>query len=202
MCNKELHLVSDARIEQLPLLIEQLIDSGITTVQLRHKSCDKGVLYQVGMKIKRCLAGSNIHFIINDHIDLAMALDADGVHIGQTDLPWTVARRLLGDKKIIGLSIQSFQDLEKALSADVNYFGVGPIFQTQTKKGVHEIGLNTLSTIISATKTPCIAIGGIQLAHVSELVAIGVSGIAVVSGIFQAKNPKQAALSYHHALSQ
>src|SRR3990167_7581894 len=121
-----IHFVTNNSINNLPELISQTIAGGATHIQLRNKNCDKVILFTIGKKLLTITRPKKIPLIINDHIDLALALDADGVHIGQTDLPYSIARKLLGKNKIIGLSIQTLEQAKQAVNCDADYFGVGP----------------------------------------------------------------------------
>ena len=192
----ELHFITDNRIEGLLDLIAQCVSEGIDVVQFRNKYADKLTCFTVGKKISALLKPKKIPFIINDHIDLALALDADGVHIGQTDLPYFHARKIMGKNKIIGLSIQTIEDAEKSEKFDVDYFGVGPIFQTKTKNDVSAMGLITLKKITETLPKPCIAIGGIEINTVQSVLQHGAKGIAVISGICSAENPVLATQAY------
>lgn len=196
MRNYSLHLVTDSKLENLLDLITEAIDGGVTVVQLRNKHADKLSLYIVGKKILKLLRPKKIPLIINDHIDLALALNADGVHIGQTDLPYHIARKILGKNKIIGLSLQTISHAKIAEKFDVDYFGVGPVFNSMTKTDVAAMGLNTLQEITQLVKKSCIAIGGIEIENVKSVLSHGAHGIAIVSGICASFNPKLAAINY------
>ena len=161
--NHSLHLVTDDRINGLLDLISAAVEGGVTTVQLRNKFSDKLPLYEAGKKILKLLKPKKTPLIINDHVDLAIALDADGVHIGQTDLPYEKVRHMLGKNKIIGLSLQTMQQAMQAIHCDVDYFGVGPIFYTETKTDAIVSGLEILHAISQLIQKPCIAIGGIEI---------------------------------------
>lgn len=196
MHHYQFHLITDDRIINLPEFIVHIIDCGITTVQLRNKNSDKLFLYEIGKKILKITQQKKIPFLINDHVDVALALDADGVHIGQTDLPYHAARKILGKKKIIGLSIQNMEQAKNAIHYDANYFGVGPLFPSRTKSDVSAIGLNNLNDITQILNKPCIAIGGIEIHHVKTILNQGAEGVAVINGVFNADNPRTAALNY------
>src|SRR3990167_231771 len=195
-CNYALHLITDNRIDGLLELIAAAVDGGVTCVQLRNKFADKLPLYEVGKKIQTLLKPKKIPLIIYDHVDLAIALDADGVHIGQTDLPYEKVRHMLGKHKIIGLSLQTIEQAIQAQKYDVDYFGVGPIFYTETKTDAVVSGLTVLKAIAGMMQKACIAIGGIQISNVKPVIAQGAQGIAVVSGICAAENPKLATIHY------
>lgn len=201
MSDFSLHLVTDDHIDTLPDLVSIAIENGATVIQLRNKYADKLPLYEIGKKILAITRSKKIPFIINDHIDLALALDADGVHIGQSDLPYEFARKILGKHKIIGLSIQTLAHAEQAQFCDADYFGVGPIFKTALKSDVFAMGLDTLGKITSILKKPCVAIGGIQTEQVSDVISQGAAGIAVISGICHASDPGLETRKYKHELT-
>lgn len=196
MHNYFLQLVTDDRIDDLPDLISEAISAGVTSIQLRNKHADKLRLYQIGKQISVLLKPKKIPLIINDHIDLALALDADGVHIGQTDLPYAVVRKMLGKNKIIGLSIQTLEQAIKAKKMMVDYFGIGPVFPSSTKTDTSAIGLKALQEITQHLQRPCIAIGGIEIENVQSVLSHGAHGIAVVSGICASSNPKLSISHY------
>lgn len=134
MRDYSLQFITNDRMDNIVERISLAIEGGVTVVQLRHKTANKISLFEVGKKIQKIIRFKKIPFIINDHIDLALALDADGVHIGQTDLPYYCARKLLGKNKIVGLSLQTVEHAKKALHYDADYFGIGPIFATSSKQ--------------------------------------------------------------------
>lgn len=195
-----LHLVTDNRLDNLPEFISSVIDCGITHVQFRNKTQDSNALFEIGKKILKITRAKKIPLIINDYIDLALSLDADGVHIGQTDMPYELVRKKLGANKIIGLTIETVEQMQRCEKWDVNYFGVGSVFATSSKPDANVIGITQLKNIIACTQKPCIAIGGIQIHDVKNILATGAAGIAVVSGICSAKNPLLAATQYAEML--
>lgn len=222
-----LHLVTDNRLDNLPEFISSVIDCGITHVQFRHKPAQvlgarpsgrasegdkkeiprklgpvgRAQLYAIGKKILKITRAKKIPLIINDHVDLALALNADGVHIGQTDMPYELVRKKLGANKIIGLTIETVEQIQRCEKWDVNYFGVGSVFATSSKPDANVIGITQLKNIIACTQKPCIAIGGIQIHDVKNIIVAGAAGIAVVSGICSAENPTLAATQYAQVLN-
>lgn len=201
MHNYSFHLVTDGKLNNLLDLIVEAVDGGVTTVQLRNKHADKLSLYEIGKKILNLLRPKKIPFIINDHIDLALSLNADGVHIGQSDLPYHIARKILGKNKIIGLSLQTISHAKIAEKFDVDYFGVGPVFNSITKTDATAMGLGILQEITQLVQKPCIAIGGIEIENVKSVLSHGAHGIAVVSGICASFNPKLAVINYARELT-
>lgn len=165
--------------------VYEAVERGVTCVQLRsEKEVDKRYWYDAGMMLKALLADYNVPLIVNNHIDVALAIDADGVHIGQNDLPADVARKILGPNKILGLSVGSVYELNQVKLHDVDYVGVGPIFATSTKKNARPaLGIAELQKIVQTRTIPKVAIGGINQSNAGEVLAAGVDGIAVVSAI-------------------
>ncbi len=140
-------------------------------------------------------------FLINDHVDVALALSADGVHLGQDDMPVAMARKLLGDAAVIGSSVHSVTELRQAEEEGATYVAFGPIYRTRTKEDVGPVrGLQQLSALCGASTLPVIAIGGIGPDQVPELLALGVAGIAVVSAVCLDPEPRLAARAFVRAL--
>lgn len=192
----QLHALTDDRYINGENYLDKIIpvlDAGIDVFQLRFKTLHKQLFYKIGKTLKPLLKERNITFIINDHVDIALGLDCDGVHLGQTDLPYPIARSLLGNKKMIGLSISSLEEFASYKDFDCHYFGVGPIFNTQTKiDAATSMGIQSLNKISSETSKPCIAIGGISTSNAKDCIIAGASGIAVCREIFFSNNPFNA----------
>ena len=169
------------------------IKGGVTVVQLREKNCTSLEFFEVGTRIKKITDAKNIPLIVNDRIDIAQAIDAAGVHIGQTDLPCKVARKILGAEKIIGVSVSTVEEAVKAEIDGANYLGVGAMFATNTKTDAKLVTLDTLKKIRAAVKIPIVAIGGINLETVEKIKPAQIDGVAVVSAILAAENPEVAA---------
>jgi thiamine-phosphate pyrophosphorylase len=175
-------------------VIEAAVSGGVTLVQLREKEASTQEFYQEGLNIKDYLEAARIPLIINDRIDVALALDADGVHLGQEDMPVDVARKILGPCKIIGASAFTTQEAVAAESMGADYLGLSPIFVTTTKPElVAEIGLEGISSLKRAVKTPIVGIGSMHQSNVYEAVRAGLDGVAVVSAICSQEDPKAAA---------
>ena len=163
-------------------------ENGVSVVQLRAPQWKKRQWLNAAEQLKTVLAPFNVPLIINDHIDIALAVDADGVHVGQQDLPALAARRLLGPNKIIGLStnnLAQFQDAEAMYAAGViDYVGVGPVYPTGTKKDAAPVlASDEVQAMMARRILPAVAIGGIQLGKAASLISQGLSGVAVVSAI-------------------
>lgn len=164
--------------------------AGVTAVQLREKNLSFNALITLGRQLQSVLKPFNIPLIINDNIDLALELDADGIHLGQSDGSPCDARERLGPQKIIGVSIDSLQNLESANELPIDYVGIGSIFPTQTKSNVKTIwGITGLHQLAPLSKHPIIAIGGINESNASNVFQAGAHGIAVIGAIHQARDP-------------
>ncbi|WP_218813415.1 thiamine phosphate synthase [Rickettsiella endosymbiont of Dermanyssus gallinae] len=173
--------------------LQEVLDHGVTCVQLRMKNQALENILSIAKQLKLLLKARNIPLIINDHIEIAKAIDADGVHIGQQDQSYVWARQQLGYKKIIGVSIQNTQQAEHCQSFDCDYFGVGPIFATTTKTDASPpIGIENLKKITTLLPKPIVAIGGIHADNIHTVLTTPVAGIAVAAAVFSAHSPKQA----------
>ena len=192
-----LYLVADgtaANRHRIPEMVERAVAGGVTLVQLREKTADTRTFLQIAFKLKEILADWGVPLIVNDRVDIAWAVDADGVHIGQRDMPYKVAKRLLGADKIIGLSVENMRQVEAANRLDVDYIGVSPVFLTPTKPDAkNAFGIEGLKKAVEVTRHKAVAIGGIQVENASEIMQTGVDGISVVSAIVKAENPRSAA---------
>jgi len=175
-------------------VVRQAVQGGIACVQLRDKDLGTRAFVEEAARIKALLAPARIPLIINDRVDVALAVGAEGVHLGQDDLPCEIARRLLGPGTIIGLSVETWQDVERAQSQPVDYLGISPIFATPTKTDTKgPWGLAGLARIRSFSRHPLVAIGGLNRDNIADVVRAGALGIAVVSAICAAEHPKNAA---------
>ena len=173
--------------------VELAIKGGVTVVQLREKNCSGREFFEIGMRLKKITASKNIPLIVNDRLDIAQAIDAAGVHIGQSDLPCNAARKILGAEKIIGVSVSTVEEAVQAELDGANYLGVGAMFATNTKTDAELVTLDTLKKIRAAVKIPIVAIGGINLETISKIKPAKIDGVAVVSAILAAENPEIAA---------
>ena len=181
-----LYLVTDRDLMSTPTLeeaVKQAIIGGCTLVQLREKDTDSRNFYCTALQVKKITSKYNIPFIINDRLDIALAVDADGVHIGQSDLPASVVRRIIGPDKILGVSTSTLQQALQAKADGADYLGVGAMFTTSTKLNAASVKLETLEEIKKQTALPVVAIGGINAATLPQLKGSSIDGIAVVSAI-------------------
>jgi thiamine-phosphate pyrophosphorylase len=168
---------------------------GASCIQLREKEASTRDFVEQAQRIKAIMAPFRASLIINDRIDVALAVGAHGVHIGQQDMPFEIARRLMGPRAIIGLSVETWEDVERAAALDVDYLGVSPVFETPTKTDTKgHWGLEGLRRIRAVTHRPLVAIGGLHAANAAEVIRAGADCIAVVSAICAAADPYQAAL--------
>ena len=174
-------------------MVSAAIYSGVTLVQLRDKNVDARPMLALGRRLLALLRPAGIGLIVNDRIDVAQVLDADGVHIGQRDLPYPEARRLLGPVKIIGVSVGTEPEAREAAGWDVDYVGVGPVYATATKPDAGiALGVGETARLARISCHRAVAIGGIDSANAAPLYAAGLEGVAVVSAICSAPDPRAA----------
>jgi thiamine-phosphate pyrophosphorylase len=192
-----IYLVTDRGLcggRSLEEVVGAALRGGVAYVQLREKNLSTRLFVEEARVVKQLLASRGVPLIINDRLDVALACEADGVHIGQDDMPYETARRLLGPKAIIGLSVETWADVEAAQKLDVDYLGVSPVFATPTKTDTREPwGLDGLRQIQAANRHPLVAIGGINAANAKAVAEAGAPCLAVVSAICSADDPAAAA---------
>ena len=175
-------------------IVGAAVRGGVTCVQLREKTCSTREFIAEALAIRECLKSRGIPLIINDRVDVALAVEADGVHLGQSDMPLVRARSILGRSRIIGVSAESVRDAVEAEQGGADYLGVSPIFATATKTDTAApLGLEGLQAVRRAVKLPLIAIGGLGPGNAAEVIASGADGVAVVSAIMAATDPEAAA---------
>lgn len=193
----KLYLVTDRDLSlgrTLEEVVSEAVAGGVSIVQLREKDAPTGDFVQLAMRLKEMLRPFGVPLIINDRVDVALAVDAEGVHIGQSDMPYEIARKLLGPDKIIGLSVESMDDVLRANELDVNYIGISPVYGTPTKTDTAEpFGLEGLRKAVTMSVHPTVAIGGMNASTIGEVISSGVDGVAVVSAICSASSPRDAA---------
>ncbi|KJS12638.1 MAG: hypothetical protein VR67_07755 [Peptococcaceae bacterium BRH_c8a] len=165
---------------------------GAGVIQLRAKQASTHILYEKALAIKKELAEKAL-FIVNDRLDVALAVGADGVHLGQDDLPAVVARRILGTEKIIGVSVGNVEEALRAEADGADYLGASAVFATPTKTDAGAIGLNGLESICRAVSIPVVGIGGINKSNAMQIIAAGAAGVAVVSAVISAPDVALAA---------
>lgn len=187
----ELYAVTDRswlKGETLYSQVEKALKGGATFVQLREKNLDEDEFLKEAIDIKELCKKFNVPFVINDNVDIALRMDADGVHVGQSDMEAFDVRKRLGDGKIIGVSAQTVEQAILAEKHGADYLGVGAVFHTGTKLDASDVSKETLKKICEAVNIPVIAIGGINKDNVLELSGSGICGIAVISAIFKEKD--------------
>ena len=173
---------------------EQACLGGADMIQFRDNTLCDGEFLKIAFDLKNICKKYNVYFTVNNRVDIAAAVDADGVHIGQKDLPVEYARKILGNSKIIGLSASSYEQVELAIKQDINYIGHGAIYSTGTKADVVTRGLSVLKNIKQICKNiPVIAIGGIDKTKVENVIKAGADGVAVVQAVCGAKDIKKEA---------
>ena len=191
----QLYLVSDDNqdIATLCDVVRAAIAGGVTMVQLREKHSDIQAFISRAKAVKLALAGSGVPLIINDRVDVALAVQADGVHLGQSDMPAELARQLIGPDMLLGLSVENEQQLQIAQNLPVDYLGISAIFATPTKTDtVNQWGITGLMAAVASSSLPLVAIGGINDSNIQQVAATGVDGIALVSAICHAPCPRLA----------
>ncbi len=174
-------------------VVKKSLDGGVTFVQLREKELDEETFLKEALEIKELCSRYNVPFVINDNVELAKKIDADGVHVGQSDMEAGDVRAMLGPDKIIGVSAQTVEQAILAEKRGADYLGVGAVFKTGSKADADDVSFETLKAICDAVSIPVIAIGGITLENVKELSGSGICGIAVISAIYAADDIKKAA---------
>ena len=189
-----LYLVTDKSddVERFLKTIEESIQGGVSVVQIREKTADTLDFYNLALKVKEITTKYNVPLIINDRVDVALAIDADGVHVGQSDMPCDVTRKLVGDDKIVGVSAATIEEAQKAERDGADYIGTGAVFPTATKDDAPSITKKELKEVVDSINQQVVAIGGINLDNASELTDTGIAGLSVVSAIMSSDNPKES----------
>lgn len=192
-----LYLVTDrglCRGRELISVVLEAVKGGVNMVQLREKQASAGEFFQLARQLKKLLSELNVPLLINDRVDVALAVGADGVHIGQEDIPYPMVRSMLGPDRIIGISVNTDAQIREADQTDVDYLSVSPVFPTPTKADTKEpFGLEGLRRARSLTRKPLITIGGINKENMAEIISTGVDGAALVSAICSAASPYDSA---------
>jgi thiamine-phosphate pyrophosphorylase len=184
-------------------VVEAAVRGGVTAVQLREKECCTRDFVELGRALARLLAPLGVPLIVNDRVDVALAIGASGVHIGQRDMDCAAARRLLGSDAAIGLSIETVEQARAAEALDADYLGVGPVFPTATKAdAAPALGLAGLAQVRAVSRHALVAIGGIGAGNARQAMEAGADGVAVVSAICAAGDPERAARELWHAIKQ
>lgn len=195
-----LYLVTDTQLcATLGIVqtVRRAVAGGVTMVQLRDKTATRAQRIELAIALKAALRGTGVPLIINDDVPAAVAADADGAHIGQSDVSAATARAELGSDKILGLSCETVQTVQAADPALVDYLGLGPVFGTATKSDhAHPTGFDGLAQLVALSPLPNVAIGGLKPSHISGVLASGADGMAVVSAICGQTDPETAARAF------
>ena len=199
-----LYLVTDGRLSggrSHSQIVEAAIRGGVSVVQYREKTATTRRMIEEAKELLRLCRAARVPFIVNDRVDVALAVDADGVHVGQDDMPAALVRSLIGGAKILGVSAASPEEARKAEADGANYIGASPVFGTPTKTDAPPaIGVDGLRSLVAAVHIPVVAIGGMKAQNVAAIVSAGASGIAVVSAIVAALEVESAARALRAAL--
>ncbi len=182
--------------------VKASLDGGVTFLQLREKDLGEAEFMQEALKLKALCREYHVPFVINDNVELAAAIDADGVHVGQSDMAAGDARRRLGPDKIIGVSAQTVEQALLAQQQGADYLGVGAVFPTGSKADASEVSQETLRAICDAVSIPVVAIGGITQQNVCQLAGSGICGVAVISAIYAEKDIAGASAALKAAVLQ
>ncbi len=189
----KLYLVTDSDIlrgRDFYNCIEEALKGGVTMLQLREKNASGKEFLEKAIKLRELTKKYNVKFIINDRVDIAMLCDADGVHVGQSDIPANKVRELMGEDKIVGVSARTVEEAIRAKENGADYLGVGAMFNTRTKLDAKSVSIEKLKEIQEVVKLPVVAIGGLSLSNIDKLKECNVDGYAVVSAILGALNIK------------
>lgn len=174
-------------------VVEEAIRGGATLVQLREKLGDTGIFYERARQLKQVTDRYHVPLIIDDRIDIMLAVDADGVHVGQSDMPVSVARKMIGHDKILGVSAGTLEEAVKAEKDGADYLGVGAMFPTATKTDADITSMETLKVILQTVHIPVVVIGGINQKTIPQFKGLDIAGCAVVSAIMASRNPQNSA---------
>ncbi|HEY8500187.1 MAG TPA: thiamine phosphate synthase [Clostridia bacterium] len=199
-----LYLVTDSKVLHgitIEEAVEQAVLGGVTVVQLREKNSSSLQFYETAVKVKKVTDRHNIPLIINDRLDIALSVDAAGVHLGQQDLPCKTARRILGRDKIIGVSAATLEEAIAAQQDGADYIGAGAVFSTNTKTDTRNLSFERLKDIAGKLNIPVVAIGGINSDNAAFLKGTGIKGIAVASGILAQSDIHNAARTLRNIVS-
>jgi len=178
-------------------VIEEAILGGADIIQLREKNKSKKELLEMAYQLKELCSKHQVPFIVNDHIDIALAVDADGIHLGQDDLPLSEARKILGPDKIIGISTHAIEEAIEAEKNGADYIGVGPVYETKSKVDVVDpVGLSYVREVVEKTNIPFVAIGGIKLHNLADVLDAGAKRICVISAIVGAEDVQETAKKF------
>lgn len=174
-------------------VVRESLEGGVTFLQLREKNLDEGRFYEEAVELQELAQTYGVPFVVNDNVEIALRMNADGVHVGQSDMEAGDVRALLGPDKILGVSAQTVEQAVLAEKRGADYLGVGAVFPTGSKDDADAVSLETLRDICRAVSIPVVAIGGITRDNISELAGSGIAGIAVISAIYAQPDIRKAA---------
>jgi len=197
------YFITDSTITKRSVIddVKSAVKAGVKIVQYREKNKSPKDMVKEAMEIKRICEGKSI-FLINDRIDIAMAIDADGVHLGQDDIPCIYARKLLGSNKVIGITVHNVEEAIRAERDGADYVGVSPIFTTRTKKDAREpLGIKVLKEIKRSIGIPVVAVGGIDLTNLISVLEAGADGISAVSAVITKDDVEEESRKFIKAIS-
>ncbi len=200
--NKSLYLVTEESVplDTLLTIIQQAVDGGVDVVQLREKRSDGKLFYDKALAVKQMLSETNVPLIINDRVDVALAIGADGVHLGQSDLPLPAVKKIIPETMIVGISAATLEEATEAERNGADYIGVGALFSTSSKQDATLLPEGMLEEICRQVSIPVIAIGGLTAERLKTLSNSGISGAAIVSAIMGAPNPRLATIELKQVL--
>jgi len=202
----DLYLVTDRKQtagRDLFWVLEQALDGGVKGIQLREKDLGGGELFHLAERIKALCDAHHASLLINDRVDVAMAVDADGVHLGGASIPVRTARKLMGDNKLIGVSTHSLKEAEESEQAGADFLAFGPVYFTSSKAPYGEPqGLGPLKKVMEKISIPVYAIGGIKADNIGDVKATGVRGVSLISAIVSATYPRAASEKILRALAR
>ena len=191
-----LYFVTDSKLTKQGILkdVEQVLEAGCKIIQYREKDKSSEEILKEAKQLADLCKDKDALFIVNDRLDIALAVEADGVHLGQNDLPLDLARKVLGKKKIIGTSNHSIKEAKQSESAGADYISIGPVFHTDTKKDAGlPLGLELLKQVRAITKLPIVAIGGVNEENLEDVLQAGADSVAIISAIVLTENPGKSA---------
>ena len=190
--NNKLYVITESSISKgrsNEFVVKEAIKGGAKIIQLREKQWDKNKIKKEAIKLLKICRKNNVLFIVNDYVDVALEIGADGVHLGQSDMPISEARKICGNKLIIGLSTHSVEQAVKADKEDIDYITIGPIFKTRVKD--YTVGTSIIKEILKKIKKPLIAIGGVNKENIGEVLKQGVKSVAVISAVAGTEDIKE-----------
>ncbi|MDP8234498.1 MAG: thiamine phosphate synthase [Candidatus Saelkia tenebricola] len=185
-----IYAISDTGFDH-KVYFRELLTSGVDLIQLRDKGLSDKEFYELAFELKRLTSIYEKSFIINDRVEIALAVDADGVHLGKSDLPIDSARKILGDGKILGVTSHNFKEAEEAKIKGADYISVGPIFETSIKKGLRPIAYDEVVLIRNEINLPQVAIGGIALESIEHVKNMGFKNVAMIQALADSKDKKK-----------